>query len=98
MRRRLKNGTAESPEEYPVISTKIDKDMIGLFKAKRMDNGEEVIGNLIFHGGPFAYILTKENYQKMVVDELNHGFTTCNLIRVMGESIVPLSEGSFAEN
>ena len=56
----------------------------GLYTAKRMDNGEKVVGNLVyFEEFPFAYILTKENYGRMIVNELNDGYTTCNLIRVM---------------
>ncbi|EDT15766.1 TPA: hypothetical protein I9080_002102 [Clostridium perfringens] len=62
--------------------------MIGIYKAVRLDNGEEVEGNLIYQDdSPFAYILTKENFSSMVVNELNDCQTSCNLIRVMKKTI-----------
>lgn len=67
--------------------------MKGCYSAKRMDNGEIVEGNLIYkEGSPFAYILTPANYDKMIVDELNNGKTSCNLIRVMESSITIILE------
>ncbi|MCD7725847.1 MAG: hypothetical protein LUI12_09940 [Clostridiales bacterium] len=64
----------------------------GIYSAKRMDNGETVEGNLIYMQSAFAYILTKENYNKMIINdesETEH----CQLIRVMERSIRQVTEG-----
>lgn len=62
--------------------------MKGNYLARRMDNGEVVEGNLIHkEGSPFCYILTSENFDRMIVDELNNGETQCNLIRVIEKSV-----------
>ena len=62
------------------------KENIGLFRANRLDNGEVVEGNLIYHKGHmFAYILTVDNINKIMVDE--DGNCTCKLVRVMEKSI-----------
>lgn len=63
--------------------------MIGKYSAKRMDNGDVVEGNLIFvPGDPFSYILTKENKDRMIVDDF--GKCECFLIRVLEYSIKQL--------
>ena len=62
--------------------------MKGIYSARRIDNGEIIEGNLICKkGSPFCYILTNENFDHMIVDELNNGFTYCSLIRVMEHTV-----------
>ena len=62
-----------------------------LYKAKRVDNGEDIIGSLIYSpDSPFVYIATMEN---MIVDELNEGnVSNLRLIRVMEKSIRSIGE------
>lgn len=65
--------------------------MIGIYKAKRMDTGEEVIGNLIYQSySPFCYILTKDNFDKSYIDD--NGKTLCRLIRVLIDSVVEINQ------
>lgn len=67
------------------------KENIGLFRASRLDNGEVVEGNLIYRKGhSFAYILTVDNINKIMVD--TDGNCTCKLVRVMEKSIERIDE------
>lgn len=67
------------------------KENIGLYKANRLDNGEVVEGNLIYRKGhSFAYILTVDNINKIMVD--TDGNCTCKLVRVMEKSIQRIDE------
>ena len=67
------------------------KENIGLYRANRLDNGEVVKGNLIYRKGySFAYILTVDNINKIMVD--TNGNCTCKLIRVMEKSIERIDE------
>lgn len=67
------------------------KENIGLFRANRLDNGEVVEGNLIYRKGySFAYILTVDNINKIMVD--TNGNCTCKLVRVMEKSIERIDE------
>ena len=67
------------------------KENIGLFRANRLDNGEVVEGNLIYRKGhSFAYILTVDNINKIMVD--TDGNCTCKLVRVMEKSIQRIDE------
>lgn len=67
------------------------KENIGLFRANRLDNGEVVEGNLIYRKGhSFAYILTVDNINKIMVD--TDGNCTCKLVRVMEKSIERIDE------
>ena len=67
------------------------KENIGLYRANRLDNGEVVEGNLIYRKGySFAYILTADNINKIMVDE--DGKCTCKLVRVMEKSIECIDE------
>lgn len=62
------------------------EEALGKFSAQRIDNGEVIEGNLIYvEYGPFVYILTEENYKRMIVDD--EGNCKCTLIRVMRKSI-----------
>lgn len=61
-------------------------EIVGKFTAERLDNGQVVEGNLIYiERKSFAYILTEENLNQIVVDE--DGNCRCTLIRVMEKSI-----------
>jgi hypothetical protein len=61
------------------------KETLGKFTALRMDNGEVIEGNLIYReNSPFAYILTEENFKRMIVDD--EGNCKCTLIRVLKKS------------
>ena len=67
------------------------KENIGLFRANRLDNGEVVEGNLIYRKGhSFAYILTVDNINKIMVD--TDGNCTCKLVRVMEKSTQRIDE------
>ena len=67
------------------------KENIGLYRANRLDNGEVVEGNLIYlKGYSFAYILTVDNINKIMVD--TNGNCTCKLVRVMEKSIERIDE------
>lgn len=67
------------------------KENIGFYRANRLDNGEVVEGNLIYRRGySFAYILTVDNINKIMVDE--DGNCTCKLVRVMEKSIQRIDE------
>lgn len=67
------------------------KENIGLYRANRLDNGEVVEGNLIYRKGySFAYILTVDNINKIMVDI--DGNCTCKLVRVMEKSIQRIDE------
>lgn len=58
------------------------EETLGKFTAQRIDNGEVVEGNLIYgESSPFVYILTEENFNRMIVDD--KGNCKCTLIRVM---------------
>ncbi len=62
------------------------EETLGKFIAQRIDNGEVIEGNLIKgKNSPFAYILTEENFKRMIVDD--EGNCKCTLIRVMKKSI-----------
>lgn len=62
------------------------EEALGKFSAQRIDNGEVIEGNLIYvEYSPFVYILTEENYKRMIVDD--EGNCKCTLIRVMRKSI-----------
>lgn len=64
------------------------EETLGMFTAQRLDNGKTVEGNLIYReDGPFAHILTKENFHRMFVDD--EGNCKCTLIRVLRKSIKP---------
>lgn len=60
-----------------------------LYKAKKISDGEEVIGAYLnVPGTPFAYIATIESMNKMIVDELDDGKTTnLYLTRVMKHTV-----------
>lgn len=65
------------------------EEALGKFTAQRIDNGEVIEGNLIYgENSPFVYILTEENYKRMIVDD--EGNCKCTLIRVMRKSIESL--------
>ena len=67
------------------------KENIAFFRANRLDNGEVVEGNLIYcKGYSFAYILTFDNINKIMVD--TDGNCTCKLVRVMEKSIQRIDE------
>lgn len=67
------------------------KENIGLYRANRLDNSEVVEGNLIYRKGySFAYILTVDNINKIMVD--TNGNCTCKLVRVMEKSIERIDE------
>ena len=67
------------------------KENIGFYRANRFDNGEVVEGNLIYRKGhSFAYILTVDNINKIMVD--TDGNCTCKLVRVMEKSIQRIDE------
>lgn len=62
------------------------EETLGKFTAQRIDNGEVVEGNLIYgESSPFVYILTEENFNRMIVDD--KGNCKCTLIRVMEKSL-----------
>lgn len=60
-----------------------------LYKAKRMTDGEEVVGSLIiFPDSPLAYIDTVQAMGRLVVDELNNGeVTNLKLTRVLEATV-----------
>lgn len=58
------------------------EETLGKFTAQRIDNGEVIEGNLIYgESSPFVYILTEENFKRMIVDD--EGNCKYTLIRVM---------------
>ena len=62
------------------------EETLGKFTAQRIDNGEVVEGNLIYgESSPFVYILTEENFNRMIVDD--KGNCKWTLIRVMEKSL-----------
>ena len=62
------------------------EEVLGKFTAQRIDNGEVIEGNLICgENSPFVYILTEENFKRMIVDD--EGNCKCTLIRVMKKSL-----------
>lgn len=62
-----------------------------LYKAKSMENGDEVVGALL-GCSPFFYIATVEAMKEMCVDELNDGkVENLKLTRVLDWSIEKLS-------
>ena len=61
------------------------------FRAKRMSDGEYVEGSLIMRDARcFTYILTDENYNWMVVDDVT-GDCSCKLVRVLEHSVEQIS-------
>lgn len=61
------------------------------FRAKRMSDGEYVEGSLIMREAwCFTYILTDENHNRMVVDDVT-GDCSCKLVRVLEHSVEQIS-------
>ena len=77
------------PKYHSVATIKGEKtleEVLGKFTAQRIDNGEVIEGNLVCgENSPFVYILTEENFKRMIVDD--EGNCKCTLIRVMKKSL-----------
>ena len=57
------------------------------FRAKRMTDGEYVEGSLLMQEGScFVYILTDDNFNHMITDDLS-GDCKCKLVRVLQYSV-----------